>query len=97
VNGLKDDKSGYHALMKRLAGSGASVIVGIVGDKAHAQHGKSPYSVAGWMKARIAEGIPPPLAEATIARKGGGKTTPLINTGQLRNSIGYKVEGGRTA
>lgn len=32
-----------------------------------------------------------PLKPETIARKGGKKTTPLIDTGQLRNSISYVV------
>lgn len=41
---------------------------------------------------RMANGIPPPLAPATIARK--GSATPLIDTGQLRSSITYVV-GGR--
>lgn len=47
--------------------------------------------LAGDMRQRIADGISPPLAAATIARKGAGKTTPLINTGQLRSSIDSAV------
>lgn len=39
---------------------------------------------------RIAQGIPPPNAPATIAAK--GSATPLIDTGQLRSSISYKVK-----
>lgn len=39
---------------------------------------------------RIAIGIPPPNAPATVTRK--GSSTPLIDTGQLRSSITYKVE-----
>jgi len=52
--------------------------------------------VAGWMQARIAAGIEPPLAPETIERKAGGKggSTPLINTGQLRSAITWKVEAG---
>lgn len=38
---------------------------------------------------RISEGIEPPLAQATIDRK--GSSTPLINTGQLRGAISHKV------
>ena len=38
----------------------------------------------------ISDGIPPPNAESTIARK--GSSTPLIDTGVLRSSITYKVE-----
>lgn len=42
---------------------------------------------------KIRSGIPPPLAPATIARK-GGEATPLIDTGQLVNSIRVVVEKG---
>lgn len=44
----------------------------------------------GEIQARISGGIPPPNAPSTIARK--GSSTPLINTGQLRSSILWKVE-----
>jgi len=47
-----------------------------------------------WLQAeiqkRIAEGIPPPLAEITIERK--GSSVPLIDKGQLRSSVTFKVE-----
>jgi hypothetical protein len=43
--------------------------------------------VEGDIKQRIAQGIPPPLAESTLDRKGHDKSTPLIDTGQLRASI----------
>lgn len=46
--------------------------------------------VAAWCQARIVAGIAPPLAESTLARK-GGKTTPLILTGQLKSSITWLV------
>lgn len=45
----------------------------------------------GEIQKRMAQGIPPPNAPSTIARKGSSK--PLINTGQLRSSISYSVEG----
>lgn len=45
---------------------------------------------AGQMQARIARGIAPPNAEATVRQK--GSSTPLIATGQLRGAISYKVE-----
>lgn len=45
----------------------------------------------GEIQRRIANRIPPPLKPETIARK-GGKDVPLIDTGQLRSSISYKVE-----
>ena len=43
---------------------------------------------------RMAEGIPPPNAPATIEMKGSDK--PLIDTGQLRSSITYVVKDTRT-
>lgn len=41
----------------------------------------------------IARGIPPPNAPRTVAKK--GSSTPLIDTGQLRQSISYDVEERR--
>jgi hypothetical protein len=46
----------------------------------------------GLLKARIARGIEPPNRPSTIRRKGSSK--PLIDTGQLRNSITYAIERG---
>lgn len=43
----------------------------------------------GEIQARISAGIPPPLSPITIAWK--ESSTPLINTGQLRSSILWKV------
>jgi hypothetical protein len=43
----------------------------------------------GQIQARMAAGIPPPLAESTIARK--GSSIPLIDTGQLRSAVTYEV------
>lgn len=42
------------------------------------------------MKLRITNGIPPPLAQATIDKKKSSK--PLIDTGQLWQSITYVIE-----
>jgi phage gpG-like protein len=47
--------------------------------------------VVGLIKQRIANGIAPANAPSTIARK--GSSTPLIDSGQLRGSITYKIEG----
>ena len=47
--------------------------------------------VASWIKARIADGIAPPLAESTVRRK--KSTKPLVDTGQLRSAITHAVEG----
>lgn len=45
----------------------------------------------GQVKKRMAIGIPPPLSPVTIALKGSSK--PLIDSGQLRSSISYAVDG----
>ena len=47
--------------------------------------------VAGMIQTRISQGIQPALAQATIDRK--KSSTPLIDTGQLRSSITWAVEG----
>lgn len=44
----------------------------------------------GQVQARIASNIPPPNAPSTVAKK--GSSTTLIDTGQLRSSITYKVD-----
>lgn len=41
------------------------------------------------MQARVSAGISPALAQSTIDRK--GSSTPLIDTGQTRSAITYKV------
>lgn len=43
----------------------------------------------GSIQKRIADGISPENAPSTVARK--GSSTPLIDTGQLRSSITYRV------
>jgi hypothetical protein len=48
----------------------------------------------GQIQERMAAGIPPPNAPSTIAKKGGGKTTPLIDTGQLRAAVSSRVDPG---
>lgn len=50
--------------------------------------------VVGEMKKRISDGLEPQVAPATQKRKGESKTKPLINTGQLRNSITYRISDG---
>lgn len=47
----------------------------------------------GDIQRRMRNRIPPPLKSETIARK--GSDVPLIDTGQLRSSIQYKVGYGR--
>lgn len=48
--------------------------------------------VAGLIKQRIAQGIPPANAPATVERK--GSSTTLVDTGQLRSSVTFQVEEG---
>ena len=43
------------------------------------------------MVSRINEGIEPKLKAETVRRKGSSK--PLVDTGQLKGSIGFKVVG----
>lgn len=47
-------------------------------------------------QARIVSKIPPPLKPETIKKK-KGKSTPLINTGQLKNSLRGKIIRGSQA
>lgn len=51
-------------------------------------------AVQGMVQVRIAEGIGPALAPATVARKGSDKQ--LVDTGQLRSSVTYQVLQGGT-
>jgi hypothetical protein len=44
----------------------------------------------GQIQKRIANGISPPNADSTIDRKGSDK--PLVDTGQLRSALGYRVD-----
>ena len=44
-----------------------------------------------WFRAAITAGLKPALSAATLARKGAGKTTPLIDTGQLIGSISWEL------
>lgn len=46
----------------------------------------------GGVQKKIAQGIAPPNAPSTIKEK--GSSTPLIDTGQLRQSVTFLVRGG---
>lgn len=48
-------------------------------------------AIKAGIQKRIASGIKPQVTEATQKRKGPSKTIPLINSGQFRSSINYKV------
>ena len=55
--------------------------------------------IGAWLAAQIQStiqrGIAPRLKDSTLERKGPGKTTPLIDTGRLVQSITWKVGHGR--
>jgi hypothetical protein len=81
-----DENSEKHkAMLKKLA---AGVIAGKLEsvDQALELFG---VRAVGEVQQRIAQGIEPPLKDATIQRK--GSSVPLIDTGQLRSSIVHKV------
>lgn len=61
--------------------------------RARAVLGRLGAKVTSLVKRKITKGpgIPPPLAPATIARKGSDR--PLVDTGLLLASITWKVEG----
>jgi hypothetical protein len=44
----------------------------------------------GEIQKRIADGIPPANAEATVKKK--GSETPLIDKGQLRSGVTYRID-----
>ena len=46
----------------------------------------------GQIQQRIADGIDPPLKQATIDRK--GSSTPLIDSGQLRAAVSSRIDPG---
>jgi hypothetical protein len=48
--------------------------------------------IKGQIQQEIVDTNAPPLAPATIARKGFAK--PLIDTGQMQKSVGYQVDVG---
>lgn len=45
--------------------------------------------IQGEIQKNISEGVPPPNAPSTIKKK--GSSTPLVDTGQLRSSVTYRV------
>lgn len=47
--------------------------------------------IASYCQEAIDDGIEPALADETVRRKGSSK--PLVNTGQLKSAITWKVEG----
>lgn len=70
-----------YAMLKRILDGSISV------DDALNQMGAL---FAGRIQQRIAQGVPPPNAPATIAIK--GSSTPLIDSGQMRQAVTWKVQ-----
>ncbi len=75
-------------IKKDLGGIGIAVVEG----KLTAEQGLERFGVlaVGQIQKRIVAGIEPPLAPATIKRK--GSSTPLVDTGQLKSAITYEVK-----
>lgn len=64
-------------------------------DTLNNQLGRLGAMMAADVKNKIADGVPPPLKDATIKsreRRGFAGTTPLIESGQLKNSITWAVK-----
>lgn len=69
---------------------GRALVKGTVKD-ARAGLGQLGEAYVGEVQARIAGGIAPPNAPATVKRK--GSSTPLVDKGILRSSIAARVDG----
>jgi len=76
------NSSKYVQLVRKLA---ADVVAGRITEKRALE--VIGQRVESDIKTRIEDGIPPPLAEVTIARKGSSKQ--LIDTSQMKNSVTY--------
>lgn len=82
--GIDAGKSRIEMLMRRL---GKLILKGrLSSEQAHAMLGEDIVSI---IRERIREGIAPPNEQATIDRK--GSSTPLIDSGQMIQSIGHEV------
>lgn len=77
---------------------GAEVVAHVKADCERAVKMRIPFEVVlerlglfvvGGIQKRISEGIAPPNAASTVAKK--GSSTPLIDTGKLRAAIAYQV------
>jgi hypothetical protein len=92
-----ENKSNHEEQLRKMA---KAVIAGKVPNFETAFHRLGSLYV-GEIQKRIADGIAPALAQSTIDRK--GSSVPLIDTGQLRSSIRYRIghstssEGGMDA
>lgn len=77
-------RSNQARIQQALAKAGRKVMEG--GDPAR-ELGRVGLLAEGIMKKAMSDGIPPPLAESTIARRKSNSTKPLVDTGQLRGAI----------
>lgn len=80
--------------LERLLGAGMREVAGGT-NTVERVFGVAAEFLRGQMVAAIDDGIEPPLADSTIARKGSSKQ--LIDTGQLKQSITSKVTRGKVA
>ena len=56
--------------------------------------GKVGQMIKDLFRKKIISKIPPPLKASTLKKKGAGKSTPLVDTGQLVGSIAFEVRKG---
>ena len=86
-------RSTYDEGRERYAGLAQQAVTDHVDGRRDIRQGLERLGMVGVadVQERIRRGIPPANAPSTIARKGSDK--PLIDTGRLRQSIDYVVEG----
>jgi len=89
VRGFFDEKSG---VAKTMMENACKAILTGKSKNLDQDFEKIGTKLAAMCKQRIVAGIEPELAQSTIDAK--GSSTPLIDTGQLRSSITYKVRNG---
>jgi phage gpG-like protein len=81
---VDENKDAYVKQMVRTAGE--DIVAGRGLDRSLKLAG---LRVVGDIQQKIADGIPPPNSPVTIARKGSSK--PLVDSGQLRQSLSFEV------
>ncbi len=88
IRGWADASEGQNnGVLKRI---GESVIKGVYSADTGLE--RAGVLFVAQIQARMVAGIPPALEASTIARK--GSSVPLINTGQMKSSILFKVKIG---
>lgn len=78
----------YHALVRKITDICKAIVLGVVDTK------QGVGLLGAWGAAEVKntitqDDIPPPLTLETVKRKGSSK--PLVDTGQLKNSISWEV------